>query len=163
MNGRLGALWTELFDREITQIEAKLLVGVDRKVGSDSPVLILASLLVRMLYLTLIESKDSPFRVLASFNRTMAEHRKSVELISETYRILELNLAQWNGILARSERDILELRQFARAATMGEVLRGQEGDGKRAPGLVWRLLCLVWGGCFLSASAGSLIVMAVLA
>lgn len=162
MSHRLSSLWLELFDQEITPREASMLEGVDSKVGSDSPLLILASLLVRMLHLVLIESKDSPFRMLSSVRRTMNEHRRSVEQISETYRILELNLSEWNGILARTEKDIFELRKLARAETMREVLVGQEEDGNRSPRLVRRLFYLVWGGCFLSAGAGALVVMVIL-
>lgn len=162
MSHRLASLWLELFDQEITPIEVSLLQGVDRKIGSDSPLLILASLLVRMLHLVIIESRDSPFRTLASVRRTINEHRRSVEQISETYRILELNLSEWNGILARTEKDIFELRKFARAKTMREVLKGQEEDGNRAPWLLRRLLYLVWGGCFLSAGAGAFAIMVIL-
>jgi len=162
MSGRLEALWLELFDHKIAPTEASLLAGVDRKVDRDSPLLILAALVVRMLYLVLVESKDSPFRSLASLRRTMNEHRRSVEQISETYRILELNVSTWNGILARTEKDIFELRKVARATAIREVLVGDKEHGGQPSRLIGRLLFLVWGGCFLSAGAGALIVALVL-
>jgi hypothetical protein len=162
MSGRLPTLWQELFGREITAVEASLLQGVDRKVGSDSPLLILASLLVRMLYVVLIESKSSPFRTLALVRRTMEEHQRSVAQISETYHVLELNLSRWNGILARTERDILELRAFARSVTLLQMITGREDHSKMAAGLGLRLLYIAWGGCFLSAGAGAFVVMVLL-
>ena len=61
MNGQLEALWLELFGQKITPIEASLLTAVERKVDSDSPILMLASVMVRMLYLVLVERRDSPF------------------------------------------------------------------------------------------------------
>lgn len=162
MNGQLEALWLELFNQKITPIEASLLTAVERKVDSDSPILMLASVMVRMLYLVLMERRDSPFRTLASVRRTMEEHRHSVEQISETYRILELNISEWNGILARTEKDIVELRKVARATAIREVLVGDKENGGQPSRLIGRLLFLVWGGCFLSAGAGALIVALVL-
>ena len=162
MSGQLEALWLELFSQKITPIEASLLTAVERKVDSDSPVLILASVMVRMLYLVLVEGRDSPFRTLASVRRTMEEHRHSVAQISETYRVLELNISEWNGILARTEKDIVELRKVARATAIREVLVGNKENGGQPSRLIGRLLFLVWGGCFLSAGAGALIVALVL-
>lgn len=162
MSGRLQSLWFDLFGRKITSIEASLLQGVDRKVGSDSPLLILASLLVRMLYLVLIESKGSPFRTLTSFGETIDEHRRSVAQINETYRVLELNLSQWNGILARTERDIRELRKLAGSTTLRDIFGRQERGTNPATGIGPQLLYIVWGGCFLSAGAGAFVVMVLL-
>ena len=92
----------------------------------------------------------------------MEEHRRSVEQISETYRILELNLSKWNGILARTEEDIYELRKFARAASLRELLCEEGGGNIKRPALVRRLLYLVWGGCFMSAASGAAIAMVIL-
>lgn len=162
MSSQLEELWLELFNQNITPIEASLLAAVDRKVDSDSPLLILASLMVRMQYLVLVENKDSPFRALASVRRTMDEHRRSVEQISETYHMLRLNLSEWNGILARTEHEFYELREFGRAAAIGRVLANGEEDRRAVPRFVRRMMYLLWGGCFVSAGAGAALVSVVL-
>ena len=162
MSDRISELWIELFGRKITRGEHALLEGVDQKVGSDTPVLILAALMIRMQYLVLVENPDSPLRTVAAHRRSLEEHTRSVAQISETYRILRLNLSEWNGMLARTERDIDDLHDLARSEGWRRILEMDDGEDGASPKLFTRLLVMIWGGTFISGALGVVTAMVLL-
>lgn len=67
----LESLWTRMFGQAITPLEESVMKSVSQRVDRDAQVMTLAAILVRMLYLVLLENKASPFHILANFGQAM--------------------------------------------------------------------------------------------
>ena len=79
----LEKLWKDLFGKDITILEEKVMIGVSEQFERDVPVTMLAAILVRMLFLVLIEHKASPFRVLRNFGQAMDENWREIYALAD--------------------------------------------------------------------------------
>ena len=70
----------------------------------------------------------------------------SVEQITATHDVLEYKLSEWNGMSARTERDIVQPREFAGVATIRQLLSGHDDHSRNAGTLVARWFLVFWGG-----------------
>lgn len=120
---RLDDLWQELFGIEISELEFKLLEGVQRRVGSNDTLMILCSLLVYFLVTILFRDRDSPFvrlrntaqkidEDLKKLNSYLAMDRDHSYLLEIELRELRKTVEMTENVLARARKDAKEREDF---------------------------------------------------
>ncbi|MBX7502177.1 hypothetical protein K3181_12060 [Qipengyuania sp. YG27] len=160
----LEDLWRRLFSKEITTLEHEVMKGVSAQFGRDASVTMLAAILVRMLFLVLIEHKASPFTVLRGFARAMEENRQKTVLISETYEALYRDLVSLRGDVNAARLALNDARDLAHAKVGYDPLLGfrpaeQTGPAREQSQVP---IALLIGGCFAGAFLGCIIAFLVL-
>jgi len=146
----LESLWSRMFGQAITPLEESVMRSVSQRVDRDAQVMTLAAILVRMLYLVLLENKASPFRILANFGQAMEENRRKTALVTETYERLQRDISGLSGTIHRAENALAEARELAEAKVgyhpmFGFVPAENRGEVHR---LKARHFALLFGACF---------------
>lgn len=92
---KVDHLWSGLFGVFPSQTEREMISLVYSRVDDDSYVLIQSAIIIRMLYIVLFESKDSPSNILTGFSQytiayydTLNAMRRSAAELTEQIRFL---------------------------------------------------------------------------
>ena len=129
----LEDLWQSLFNKKITTVEHSVMKGVTETFDRDAPVVMLAAIMVRMLFLVLIEHKGSPFTVLRNFAQTMEENRRSTALITATYESIQADLHDLRATTKQAREALNDARELAEAKVGYDPLRGFIPDTSGEP------------------------------
>lgn len=156
----LEELWRDLFNKDITSLEQSVMLGVSERFERDAPVTMLAAILVRMLFLVLIEHKASPFTVLRNFGRAMEENRRSISLVNKTYGELQGKMDSFNIDIRDAQDALREIREYAHAKTGYNPFTGYFSvpRAESAP-VSQRMIAAVIVGAFAAAFLGSVVAL----
>ncbi|MAN13971.1 MAG: hypothetical protein CL945_04585 [Dinoroseobacter sp.] len=124
----LEELWRSLFSKKITHLERDVMEGVIARFDRDEPVVMLAAILVRMLFLVLIEHKASPFTVLRNFAQAMEENRRATVLITATYEKIQTDLHGLRETTRATQEALAEARELAQAKVGYDPMWGFRPD-----------------------------------
>lgn len=160
----LEELWRDLFGKDITILEEKVMIGVSEQFERDAPVTMLAAILVRMLFLVLIEHKASPFKVLRNFGQAMEENRRSVLRINETYGDLHGKMEAFKIDIESAQHALQEIREYGHAKVGYNPFIGYYSvpASEGAPPISKHTIAAFIAACFGAAFLGSVIALMIM-
>ncbi|WP_170004146.1 hypothetical protein [Pseudopontixanthobacter vadosimaris] len=159
----LETLWKDLFGKDITILEEKVMIGVSEQFERDAPVTLLAAIIVRMLFLVLIEHKASPFKILRNFGQAMDENRQSVSRINETYADLHGKMEAVKIDIENAQHALREIREYAHAKVGYNSFTGYYSVPVSEVAQISKLTIAAFiSACFGAAFLGSVIAMMIM-